>query len=304
MSQAKADAAFAPACDMQSNGYPPMASVACESEEIRSIRSIESHRSVKVLPGKLHGDLRFSRYLQKSPKWYLSSQPFIASPHRFTSPDKISGKFVRIAAIFLWTFVPWICSRPRWSFGGNCASLWGEASALRLERFILEANSFYDMSRFRTIPDAEGQHGREDPGAGENMIWGSFHALFSIQISLHIKASCSQKLLTQRDQASFQADDSDDAACQSVGSFAVLGEANAKATSRLLCATCRMDGQKHWGRKLGWFFGRLYCSIAWKPGLKGVYNPRKGKSRMAKPHGQMLKSFVTHLNANPEHLLK
>jgi len=68
MSQAKADAAFAPACDMQSNGYPPMASVACESEEIRSIRSIESHRSVKVLPGKLHGDLRFSRYLQRSPK--------------------------------------------------------------------------------------------------------------------------------------------------------------------------------------------------------------------------------------------
>jgi len=47
-----------------------------------------------------------------------------------------------------------------------------------LERFILEANSFYDMSRFRTIPDAEGQHGREDPGAGEKMIWGSFHALF------------------------------------------------------------------------------------------------------------------------------
>lgn len=120
-----------------------------------------------------------------------------------------------------------------------------------------------------------------------------FTPFFSIQISLHIKVSCSQKLLTQRDQASFQADDSDDAACQSVGSFAVLGEANAKATSRLLCATCRMDGQKHWGRKLGWFFGRLYYSIAWKPGLKGVYNPHKWKSRMAKPHGQILKSFVT-----------
>ena len=69
MCQANSDPAFVPACDMQSNGYPPMAAVACaESEEIRSIRSIESHRSVKVLPGKLHGDWRFPRYLQRSPK--------------------------------------------------------------------------------------------------------------------------------------------------------------------------------------------------------------------------------------------